>query len=80
MPGASANGILAHRAMHMVPMMAAKAVVVKTAPLSIPVADSTAGLTAKMYDMARKEVMPAMIPVEIFILDGSKPTHFFHIR
>ena len=80
MPGASANGILAHRAIHIVPMMAARAVVVKMAPLSIPVAESMAGLTARIYDMARNEVIPAMISVEMFIFDWSKPTHFFHIR
>ena len=79
MPGARANGILAHRAMHIVPMTAAQAVVVNKAPLSIPVSESIAGLTAKIYDMARNEVMPAIISVRIFIVAGSNPTHFFHM-
>ena len=48
MPGAKANGILAHKAMTRVPMIAANAVVVNSAPLSIPVADRMAGLTAKI--------------------------------
>ena len=43
MPGAKANGILAHNAMTRVPMIAANAVVVNSAPLSIPVADGGEG-------------------------------------
>jgi len=48
MPGACAKGNFAMKAMRSVPMAEAKAVAVKTAPLSIPVLAKMAGFTARM--------------------------------
>ena len=47
-PGASANGSLAHKAIINVPAMAAMAVEVNNALASIPVADNMLGLTARI--------------------------------
>ena len=48
MPGARANGILAYTAMTSVAIMETRAVVVNSAPLSMPVLLMTDGLTARI--------------------------------
>ena len=48
--------------------MAAMIVARKTAPHSIPVADSTDGLTEMIYAIAKKVVMPAVISVDTVVL------------
>jgi hypothetical protein len=48
MPGASAKGNLAHKAITKVPIIAAIAVVVKSALGSIPAADKIFGFTARI--------------------------------
>ena len=48
-------------------MQEISAVATKSAPLSIPVADSMFGLTASMYDMVIKVVIPAIISVLISV-------------
>ena len=49
--------------MRMVPMNAARAVAVRSAPLSMPAALMMLGLTARIYAIVMKVVMPAMISV-----------------
>ena len=78
-PGANAKGNFAIMAITNVAIEAAKAVAVKTAPLSIEAADSISGFTAKIYDMVRKVVTPAIISVFTFITPGSNPKSFFSI-
>jgi hypothetical protein len=48
MPGARAKGFFAYRAITSVPMRAARAVAVKTAPLGMSSALKMLGLTARM--------------------------------
>jgi hypothetical protein len=59
------------------PTIAAKAVAVNTAPAVIPSSRlNIPGLTAKMYDMVRKMVIPAKISVRTVVVFGSKPKSF----
>ncbi len=55
-------------AISMVPIKDATAVAVKTAPLSMPAADRILGLTARMYAIVIKVVIPAMISVFTSVL------------
>lgn len=78
-PGASPKGFLAYIAITNVPTMAARAVDVNTALVSIPLDARLAkmlGLTARMYAMVRNVVMPAITSVLILCFDGSKPKSF----
>ena len=62
-----------------VPMMAASAVEVNTALVSMPLSArllKMLGLTARMYAMVRKVVMPAITSVLMLCFDGSKPKSF----
>lgn len=62
-----------------VPMMAASAVAVNTALVSMPLSArllKMLGLTARMYAMVRKVVMPAITSVLMLCFDGSKPKSF----
>ena len=59
------------------PMIAAKAVAVNTAPAGMPGSRlNIPGLTAKMYDIVRKVVIPAKISVRTVVVFGSKPKSF----
>src|SRR5574344_1633750 len=60
-PGASATGRFAMKAMMIVVTPEAIAVAVNTPPFDIPVFASISGLTASMYDIARNVVIPATI-------------------
>ena len=55
-----------------VPRAAAKAVAVKTAPVFIPLAPSTLGLTKRMYDILIKVVNPAINSVLTLVPNFSK--------
>ena len=68
MPADSANGRFAISPMHAVPMKDAIAVASRTAVASMPAADRMLGLTAKMYAMVIKVVMPAMTSVLTLVL------------
>ena len=62
--------------------MAARAVAVNVAGVSIPSGarlEKMLGLTARMYDMVRKVVIPAMISVLTLCLAGSNPNSFCNI-
>jgi len=59
MVGARATGKFANIAIKAQPIAAATAVTVTRAALSIPVWDSIAGFTAKMYDIAMNVANPA---------------------
>ena len=60
-----------------VPITAARAVAVNTEPVGIPgSAEKMPGLTAKIYDMVRKVVIPARISVLTELTFGSKPKAF----
>lgn len=68
MPADSANGRLAIRPMHAVPTKDASAVASRTAVVSMPVEPRIDGLTARMYAMVIKVVIPAMTSVFTFVL------------
>ena len=60
-----------------VPITAARAVAVNTEPVGIPgSAEKMPGLTAKIYDIVRKVVIPARISVLTELTFGSKPKAF----
>ena len=60
-----------------VPITAARAVAVNTEPVGIPgSAEKMPGLTAKIYDIVRKVVIPAKISVLTELTFGSKPKAF----
>ena len=59
MLGACATGIFAQRAINPVPAMAANAVPVNSADLSMPVVPNIIGLTTSMYDIVRNVIIPA---------------------
>ena len=75
-PGARPNGSFAHTAITNVPIMAANAVEVKTAPAGMSSSLNIAGLMARMYDIVRNVVMPAIISVRMVVLAGSNPKSF----
>jgi len=60
-PGASATGRFAKKAIIIVVIPDARAVAVKTPPALMPVWLSIPGFTARMYDIARNVVIPATI-------------------
>ena len=61
-------------------MMAARAVEVNTAPPGMPSkAQNMLGFTARMYDMVRNVVIPAIISLRIVVCDGSKPKSLCNI-
>ena len=78
-PGARAKGNFAKIAITSVAKDAAKAVAVNTAPRSIDAAERISGFTARIYDIVKKVVTPAMISVFTFITLGSNPKSFFNI-
>ena len=78
-PGAKAKGNFAQIAITNVAKNAAKAVAVNTAPRSIDAAERISGFTARIYDIVKKVVTPAMISVFTFITLGSNPKSFFNI-
>ena len=63
MPGARPNGMFAKNAMNRQPRQDASAVATKTPAASMPATDRIDGLTARMYAMVMKVVIPAMISV-----------------
>ena len=67
MPAESANGRFASKAIAKQPMAEASAVAVKTAPPSMPVLPSRFGLTARMYAMVMKVVIPAINSVRTLL-------------
>lgn len=82
MPGARPNGSFPMNAMTIQPIMAASAVAVNTAPPGIGfsfIAPKMSGFTARIYDIVRNVVIPAMISVLIVVLVGSKPKSFLSI-
>ena len=82
MPGASPNGFLAYIAIISVPIMAARAVEVNTALVTMPLEARTEkmlGLTARMYAIVRKVVIPAITSVLMLCFAGSKPKSFSNI-
>lgn len=79
MPGASANGSLAHTAIIRVAIKEAVAVAVNTAPLSMPVTPSMLGFTARMYDIVRNVVIPARISVLTCMECELNPNNFCSI-
>ena len=62
-PADSANGRFAINAMQTVPRQEASAVASRTAVGSMPVEPRMLGLTARMYAMVMKVVIPAMTSV-----------------
>ena len=60
-------------------MIAARAVDVNTDPAGISSAANILGLTARMYDIVRNVVIPAMISVRTVVFVGSNPNNFFSI-
>jgi hypothetical protein len=63
-----------------VPTIAAKAVAVNTAPADIPSSwENIAGLTARIYDIVRKVVIPANTSVRMVVCFGSKPKSFCNV-
>jgi hypothetical protein len=66
-PGACAIGKLASRPINKDPTIAAIAVAVNTRSKSIPLSDRMAELTTRMYDIAKKVVIPARnsVPTEV---------------
>ena len=82
MPGASPKGFLAYIAIISVPIMAARAVEVNTAFVTMPLEARTEkmlGLTARMYAIVRKVVIPAITSVLMLCFAGSKPKSFSNI-
>ena len=80
MPGANPKGNLPQKAITTQPTIAAKAVDVNTAPEGIPSNnENIAGLTAKMYDIVRNIVIPAITSVRTDIFDASNPNNLFNI-
>src|SRR5512145_3081885 len=67
-PGASAKGNFAHKAITRVATIADIAVAEKTAFLSMPVAERISGLTARIYAIVMKVVIPAKTSVLTFVL------------
>lgn len=79
-PGAIPNGIFATTAIMSVLMMATRAVAVKTAPAGIPSrVENIPGLTARIYDIVRNDVIPANISVRTVLFCGSNPNNLFSI-
>jgi hypothetical protein len=80
MPGAKPKGSFAQKAITTVPIIAAKAVAVKAAPADMPSKiPNMAGLTARIYDMVKNVVMPAMISVRTLVSFGLNPNNFVNI-
>ena len=63
----------------MVPINDASAVAMSTAVLSIPAAASMVGLTARMYAIVIKVVIPAMTSVLAVVLFSFSLNHFSNI-
>ena len=79
-PGATPKGSFATIAISREPRTAISAVVVNTAPRGIPSRDANScGLTASMYDIVRKEVIPANTSVRTLFCAGSNPKSLFSI-
>jgi len=79
-PGAKPKGNLPQKAIARQPMMAAKDVDVNTAPTGMPSSmPNMAGFTARIYDMVRNVVIPAITSVRTVVFSGSKPNNFFNI-
>ena len=79
-PGASPNGSFPMNAIARQPTIAAIAVEVKTAPPGMPSSWlKRDGLTARMYDIVRKVVIPATISLRIVVCDGLNPKSLVNI-
>lgn len=79
MPGARPKGSLPQNAIAKQPIIAARAVEVKTAPPGISNLLNMSGLTARIYDMVRKMVIPAIISVRTLCEARSNPKSFLSI-
>ena len=77
-PGARPYGSLAQNAITRQPTIAASAVAVKTAPSGMS-PENMLGFTAKIYDMVRKVVIPAIISVRGVVSLGFRPNSFFNM-
>lgn len=77
--GKSARSVQLNDLQQEVAKEAAKAVAVNTAPRSIDAAERISGFTARIYDIVKKVVNPAMISVFTFITLGSNPKSLFNI-
>ena len=81
MPGAKPKGSLAPKAMTKVPTIDASAVAVKAAPMGIPSRfPNMAGLTAKIYDIVKKVVIPATISTRTDVSFELNPNNFVNIN
>ena len=79
MPGARPKGSLPYIAIATQPTIAARAVEVNTAPSGMFNSLKMLGLTARMYDMVRKIVIPAIISVRRLCCFESKPKSLLSI-